>query len=71
MPLVPLYVGQPTLVELLELMHDEGYVLVALDPGFTDPRTGYVLQVDGTFRRAGEPDTPSEAGCRGFKSARV
>jgi FkbM family methyltransferase len=58
MPVVPLYDGELTLIELLELMRDEGYVLVALDPGFTDPRTGYILQVDGAFRRAGEPESP-------------
>jgi FkbM family methyltransferase len=67
MSLVALYEGQPTLIELLELMRDEGYVLVALDPGFTDPRTGYVLQVDGTFRRAGEPDRTQRGGLSGLQ----
>jgi FkbM family methyltransferase len=56
MSLVPLYEGQPTLVGLLELMFSEGYQLVALEQGFTDPRTGHVLQVDGIFHRTEDPD---------------
>jgi FkbM family methyltransferase len=55
MSLAPLYEGQPTLVGLLELMFSEGYQLVALEQGFTDPRTGHVLQVDGIFLRADDP----------------
>ena len=55
MSLIPLYEGQPTLIGLLELMFGEGYELIALDPGFTDPRTGHLLQVDGIFRRASDP----------------
>lgn len=50
MPLAPLYAGERSLVELLELMLGEGYELIALDPGFTDPRTGRLLQVDGVFQ---------------------
>lgn len=51
MSLVPMYAGELSLVELLELMFDQGYELIGLDPGFTDPRTGNVLQVDGIFHR--------------------
>jgi hypothetical protein len=54
MSLVPLYEGQPSLINLLELMLDDGYELVALEQGFTDSKTGHVLQVDGIFRRAGD-----------------
>lgn len=54
MSLAPLYEGQPTLVGLLELMFNEGYQLVALEQGFTDPLTGHVLQVDGIFLRVDE-----------------
>jgi FkbM family methyltransferase len=53
MSLVPLYAGELSLVELVTYMLGEGFVLVALEPGFTDPRTGELLQVDGIFHRAG------------------
>jgi FkbM family methyltransferase len=51
MSLVPLYEGQSTLVDLLELMFDHGYELVDLERGFSDSDTGQLLQVDGIFRR--------------------
>jgi len=56
MPLVPLYVGESTFTELLGLMFAEGFELVGLDPGFTDARTGHVLQVDGIFHRQTSPN---------------
>jgi FkbM family methyltransferase len=52
MPLVPLYSGESEFRELYDVMLDEGYVLVALDPGFNDPRTGQLLQVDAVFHRS-------------------
>ena len=51
LPLVPLYDGELPFVDLCKFMLGEGYTLVALDPGFTDPRTGRLLQVDGIFVR--------------------
>lgn len=51
MPLVPLYEGELSLLELVKHMLGEGYALVALEPGFTDSRTGELLQVDGIFHR--------------------
>ncbi len=51
MSLVPLYEGQALFGELLEWMTSRGLVLMSLEPGFTDPRSGQLLQVDGVFFR--------------------
>ena len=52
--LVPLYAGQAVFMDLVEQAHDLGFSLVNVDPGFADPRTGRVLQVDGMFLRSGQ-----------------
>ena len=41
-------------MDLVEQAHDLGFSLVNVDPGFADPRTGRVLQVDGMFLRSGQ-----------------
>ena len=50
-----LYVGEPTFVEISQLLLDKGYTMVGLEPGFADPRTGQLLQADGIFHRAEDP----------------
>jgi hypothetical protein len=32
-------------------LQDMGYGLVAIEPGFADPATGQLLQVDGIYHR--------------------
>jgi FkbM family methyltransferase len=49
--LVPLYDGQRLWREIIERMEKEGFTLWAIQKGFTDPRTGRSLQVDGIFLR--------------------
>jgi FkbM family methyltransferase len=49
--LVPLYDGQRLWREIIERMETEGFTLWAIQKGFTDPRTGRSLQVDGIFLR--------------------
>lgn len=49
--LVPLYEGGPLFADMLEWLSSRGYELVGLDAGFSDPRTGRLLQADGFFRR--------------------
>ena len=49
--LVPLYDGQHLWREMIERMESEGFTLWAVQKGFTDPRTGRSLQVDGIFLR--------------------
>jgi FkbM family methyltransferase len=50
--LVPLYQNQLLFWELLGLLQQSGFVPVAFERAFSDPESGYALQVDGTFRRA-------------------
>lgn len=52
MGLVPLYDGEMPFRELCDFMSARGYEMVALLPGFSDPKTGQLLQVDGIFHRA-------------------
>lgn len=46
-----LYAGAPLMLEVLSAMAGRGFELVALEPGFYDPRDGRFLQFDGFFRR--------------------
>ncbi len=54
MSLVPLYEGELLFNELYSLMMDNGYSLFAIMPGFSDPESGQLLQIDGIFHRAPE-----------------
>lgn len=51
MSLVPLYKGELLFNELCMLMSEKGYILVALETGFSDQDSGQVLQIDGIFHR--------------------
>jgi FkbM family methyltransferase len=46
-----LYKGQMLYLPMIELMHNRGFVLASLEPGFQDESTGRVLQFDGVFLR--------------------
>ena len=47
--LAPLYRGQPAFQELLETMARSGYEIFGFVPGFVDPTSGRMLQIDGVF----------------------
>lgn len=49
--LVLLYDGQRLWRDIVDRLDDEGFMLWALQTGFTDPRTGQSLQMDGIFLR--------------------
>ena len=49
--LMPLYEGEPLFRDMLDRMDRLGYDLHAVVPGFTDERTGRLLQMDGIFFR--------------------
>lgn len=49
--LVPLYDGQRLWRDIVDRLDGEGFMLWALQKGFTDPRTGQSLQMDGIFLR--------------------
>ena len=49
--LVPLYEGQQLYDALVERLRAQGFSIWAISPGFCDPGTGRMLQVDATFFR--------------------
>ena len=49
--LVPLYDGQWLWRDIIDRLDQEGFMLWAFQKGFTDPRTGQTLQMDGIFLR--------------------
>jgi FkbM family methyltransferase len=51
MSLGDLYDGQPGYLDLIQTMKENGFALAELMPGFSDPRTGHLLQSDGIFFR--------------------
>jgi len=51
MSLVALYEGQVLMPELVEALTGRGFELWFLEPGFTEPGTRRVLQLDGVFLR--------------------
>lgn len=51
MSLVPLYDGESVMTELIELAGARGFRLMSLEPGYADPQSGQLLQVDGVFFR--------------------
>jgi len=52
MSLVPLYEGQGTFADLHGLLSEKGFRLVSVEPGFSDPALGQMLQVDGIYHRS-------------------
>ena len=51
--LQPLYERETSLLEVLSDMQERGYRLVFIEPGFSDPRTGRLLQADCIFLQEG------------------
>lgn len=49
--LIPLYEGQPTYREVIGFLEHSGFSIWNLCPGFTEPRSGRMLQFDGVFFR--------------------
>lgn len=49
--LMEMYEEGPTMVEVLDTMKGLGFRLVAINPVFSDPVTGYLLQADGIFTK--------------------
>jgi FkbM family methyltransferase len=51
MSLLPLYQGETLMPEMLQLLHTKGFEVWDLQPGFRDPVTGRLLQLDAVFTR--------------------
>ena len=49
--LVPLYDGQPLLIEMLQFLEENGFVPVSLENAFIDGRNEHALQIDAIFLR--------------------
>lgn len=52
MSLVPLYEGEALMTEMIGYLESLGFVPMSLEPGYVDPQTGRLLQVDGVFFRS-------------------
>lgn len=50
--LLPLYAGQASYLDLIQRLCAMDFTLHAVLPGFTDPETGRLLQMDGIFFRS-------------------
>lgn len=48
---VPVYEGAPLFREVVDFLDSHGFELYAIIPGFTDGKTGRILQADGVFSR--------------------
>jgi FkbM family methyltransferase len=59
--LVPLYEDVMLYQEALHLADELGFALMRLEPGFTDPATGQMLQAEGVFFRQGRHAARSSA----------
>ena len=53
MSLVPLYKDEVLFDKMLNLMTENGFLMIAIEPGFMDPASGHTLQLDGNFQRTG------------------
>jgi FkbM family methyltransferase len=51
--LYPMYEGQPDWRELCDHIEALGFVLFAVDPGYSDPKSGRLIELDGLFVREG------------------
>jgi FkbM family methyltransferase len=51
MSLVPLYKGELLFNDMCIFMAEQGYTLIAIETGFSDPDSGQLLQLDGIFHR--------------------
>ncbi|MFN8370758.1 MAG: FkbM family methyltransferase [Bacteriovoracaceae bacterium] len=52
--LIPLYAGEDPLQKMVTFMDELGFTLMNLEPGFANPESGQLLQVDGIFFRESE-----------------
>ena len=49
--IAPLYDGQPDLMEMFAFIKQAGFTIWSINPGFRDPETSRLLQVDALFFR--------------------
>lgn len=49
MSIIPLYENSPTYLEMIKYIYDLGFKLYSIENGFSDKKTGQLLQFDGIF----------------------
>ena len=49
MSIVELYENEALFMEMISYLNDKGFELISLENGFSNPKTGELLQVDGIF----------------------
>jgi FkbM family methyltransferase len=49
--MVPLYEGQLLIGDMIRMIYQMGFRMVGVAPVFSEPGTGYALQIDGVFLR--------------------
>lgn len=47
--IVPMYAGGPLMADVIDWLEARGFILVELEPEFSDPATGRLMQVNGLF----------------------
>jgi FkbM family methyltransferase len=52
MSLVPMYAGAPLMADVVDWLETRRFLLTELEPEFSDPETGRLLQVNGLFYNA-------------------
>ena len=57
MSLVPMYIGEARMTDLVTFLEERGFVLMSVQPVVEDPVSGQLLQIDGLFFRPGTPPT--------------
>ena len=62
MSFVPLYEGAMLFPEAMERLTSASFELVSLEPGFSDPASGRMLQADGVFMRRVDPSRLDSCG---------
>ena len=51
MSLVPLYQGNVLFFDMCDILYRKGFCIFSIEPGFSDNKTGQLLEVDGIFYR--------------------
>ncbi len=62
MSLLTLYKGESLFNDLCQLMAEKAFSLVAIEPVFSDPETGQLLQLDGIFQRLSKKTDTTSGG---------